>query len=142
MDEQQANGFFLKWMMRYKQSPIVQATEIVSCQITGFVKMFFNEYGYGYSNDHYPMTLKNIHIYMMTNLDILTKTFILFPLNEGNSHWNRWAAMNPWVQLARVLYERARPSKIDKKGFSFCCGYYKVTNGLFSCDGLEKKGIG
>jgi hypothetical protein len=126
-------------MMRNKQSPIVQATEIVSCQITGFVRDFFHKEGYGYNNDRFPMTLKNIHIYMMTNLDILTKKFILFPLNEGNSHWNGWAAVNPWVQLARVLYERARPSKIDKKEFSFCCGYYKVTNGLISCDGLKKR---
>src|SRR5687768_10967209 len=140
MNDEQMD-FFSKWMMRNKQSPIVQATEIVSCQITGFVRDFYHDEGTGYKNDRFPITLKNIHIYMMTNLDILTKKFILFPLNEGNSHWNGWAAVNPWVQLARVLYERARPSKIDKKEFSFCRGYYKVTNGLISCDGLGKKGI-
>ena len=49
--------------------------------------------------------------------------------------------MNPWAQLARVLYERAkRHSKEDKKEYSFCRGYRKLANGLISCDGLRIKG--
>jgi hypothetical protein len=133
--------FFSKWMLRNKQSPIVQATEIVDCKVTGFVRDFFYREGYGLNNDRYPITLKNIHIYMMTNLDLLTKKIILFPMNEGNSHWNGWAAVNPWVQLARVMYKQVRASKNDKVEYSFCCGYHKFANGLISCDGLYTKGV-
>src|SRR5688500_1448429 len=85
------------------------------------------------------MTLKNIHIYMMTNLDILTKKFILFPLNEGNSYWNGWTAVNPWVQLARVLYEWARPSKETRKSLYFVhlvfvyYQYNSVLLNLYTC---------
>ena len=61
-------------------------------------------------------------------------------MNEGSHHWNGWAAVNPWAQLARVLYERAKMhSKEDKKEYSFCHGYRKLANGLISCDGLRIK---
>ena len=63
-------------------------------------------------------------------------------MNEGNYHWNGWAAVNPWAQLARVLYEHAKKhSKENKNEYSFYCGYRKLANGLISCDGLSTKGI-
>src|SRR6478609_10580979 len=102
---------------------------------------FFAKDGHESDKHGCPITMKNIHIYLSQNLDILSKKFILFPLNKGRNHWNGWAAVNPWVQLARVLYKCARPSKEDKKEYSFCCGYQKIANGLRSCDGLQTKGI-
>ena len=128
-------------MLQNKQSPIVQATEIVSCQVTGFIKDFFSKDRHETGKNGCPITMKNIHIYLSQNLDILSKKLILFPLNKGRSHWNGWAAVNPWVQLARVLYEHTRPSKTDKKEYSFCHGYHKIANDLISCDGMQTKGI-
>ena len=57
MNDEQMD-FFSKWMMQNKHSPIVQATEIVPCQVTGAVRDFFNKEGFGHNNDRYPITLK------------------------------------------------------------------------------------
>ena len=119
----------------------MQATEIVDVKVTYAIKIFFEKDGHGLGEDPFPMHMKFIHLYLHDKPDLLFKKFIFFPMNEGSNHWNGWAAVNPWAQLARVLYERAKKhSKENKREFSFCCGYRKLANGLISCDGLSTKG--
>ena len=49
-------------------------------------------------------------------------------------------AVNPWVQLARVLFERTKHNKSDKKAYKEFADYAKYANGLISCDGLKTQG--
>ena len=135
--------FFSRWMMRNKQSPLVQATEIVDVQVSCCVKDFF-EKEEQHNQRGCPMYMHNIHIYLHKHLDLLSKKFILFPMNEGDNHWNGWAAVNPWVQLARVVYERVDPKEKQNKeeyDFNFLKDYARFANGLISCDGIYEKGV-
>ena len=45
-----------------------------------------------------------------------------------DSHWNGWAAVNPWVQLARVVYERVDPMKKRKRNMIMI--FYWIMTGL------------
>ena len=85
--------------MQNKQSPLVQATAIVDCIVIGNIRdSFTNEDQH--NQPGLPISMKNIHLYLYSHLDILSKKFIFFPMNENQKHWNGWAAVNPWVQLA------------------------------------------
>ena len=63
--------------------------------------------------------------------------------NENRNHWNGWAAVNPWVQLVRVVFEQVDPEqrKHDEYDYDFLDGYYLFINGLISCDGIYEKGV-
>jgi hypothetical protein len=129
-------------MLRNKQSPIVQATAIVDCIVTGCIKRFYEDNILVNTDREVTTSMKNIHIFLFKNLDLLSKRFIFFPFNEGSYHWNGWAAVNPWVQLAQVLYERVRGSdKANKRAYKDLQGYRHFANGLISCDGLDTKGV-
>ena len=66
------------------------------------------------------------------------KKFIFITVNEERMHWSGWAAVNPWVQIARVLFERAKFKKND--AYSEYAEYKKFANGLIACDRLNEKG--
>ncbi len=85
------------------------------------------------------LAMKNIHHYMMANLDLLSKKLIFFTVNEGDQHWSGWAAVNPWVQIARVLYEHAK-AEGEESTFKDYADYSSFANGLIACDGLFTKG--
>src|SRR5687768_2741182 len=76
---------------------------------------------------------------LLTTLTYCTRSF--FPLFEGGNHWSGWAAVNPWVQLARVLYKHGKHLKKDKKAYKDLRGYRQLANGLIACDGLHTKGV-
>src|SRR5207237_10763849 len=50
-----------------------------------------------------------------------------------------WTAVNPWVQIARILYERAVAEDEDVPYLEYA-DYVKFANGLISCNGLNMKG--
>src|ERR687890_2102436 len=133
--------FFGYWMLRNKQSPVVQVTTIVDTKVTTCIQNFFNKNCMGDKQDGCPISQKNIHLYLMNNLDILYKKFVFFPLFEGGNHWSGWAAVNPWVQLARVLYQHGKRLKRDKKAYKDLRGYGQRANGLIACDGLHTKTV-
>ena len=63
-------------MLQNSQSPIVQATAIVSCIVTGCIS-YFHEVNILKNNDREPTnSMKNIHIFLYKNLDLLSKKFI------------------------------------------------------------------
>ena len=130
--------FFHCWMMRNVQSPIIQATGIVSSFVTRSIQDFCaRDCCCGIASDP-PMTMNQIHIYLCANLDLLTKKFIFFPMNVDRQHWYGWAAVNPWVQIARVLYERAK-AKGDHEAYRELSKYSQYANGLIACDGLKEQ---
>src|SRR5687768_5399676 len=82
--------------------------------------------------------MNNIHHYMMANLDLLSRKFIFFTVNEGDQHWSRWAAVNPWAQVARVLYERAQ-AEGEEFTFKDYANYASFAKGFILCEGLFTK---
>ena len=47
--------------------------------------------------------MRQIHIYLDSHVDILTKKFVFFTHNEEQKHWWGWAAINPWYHLVKIL---------------------------------------
>ena len=133
--------FFAFWMTRNKQFPVVQATAILDTKVTTCIQKLANKNSSGLEQSGVPISMKNIHLYLMNNLDLLSKKFVFFPLHEGGNHWSGWVAVNPWVQLARVVYQRAKYYKKDKQAYRDLKGYAKVANGLIACDGLHVKEV-
>src|SRR5688572_26456969 len=134
-------NFFGYWMLRNKQSPVVQASLIVDTKVSRCIQNFFIEDCMGEKQGGCPISQKNIHLYLINNLDLLYKKFVFIPLFKGSNHWSGWAAVNPWVQLARVLYQRGKHLKKDKKAYKDLRGYGQLANGLIACDGLHTQGV-
>jgi hypothetical protein len=88
--------------MRDTNSPIIEASEIVSNLVTWQVQLLFN---YERDQEHlFPFAMNQIHRYLSTHLDILSKKFVFFSHNEKDNHWWGWVAINPWVQIAKILH--------------------------------------
>lgn len=105
-------------MLQNKQSPLVQATAIVDCIVTGCIRYFYEVNIFKNIDCGPTSSMKSIHIFLYKNPDLFLKKLIFFPFNEGSYHWNGWAAVNPWVQVARVLYECVRSSnKANKSAY-------------------------
>ena len=133
--------FFSLWLMKDENAPVAKACEIVSPLVTNAVESL---YGHVMKNAVFesqeeswthPISMKNIHEYLSTHGDLLSKKFILFVQNDGDQHWWGWAAINPWVELARVLFERqkAEDEKVDSE-----FGYHtSFVSGILPCDGIN-----
>src|SRR5689334_8529458 len=94
--------------MRNDQAPIVQETCIVHTMVTRDIfNFFYHDSGKFCDPGEHSFSMDHIHIYLTQNLEILMKKFF-FTVNESDLHWSGWVAINPWVQIARVLYERAK----------------------------------
>ena len=124
-------------MMRNEEAPAVQGTEIVHTFVTGSVHVFMYDDCKKNVNAGDVLSIKNIHLYLSTHHDILTKKFIFFTINEKQQHWKGWAVVNPWVQLARIHYKRA--IKEGEEPESEFAGYDLFVNGLIACNGFDKK---
>src|SRR4051812_4627079 len=85
--------------------------------------------------------MNHIHTYLSQNLDILNKKFVFFTVNENNNHWSGWAAVNPWVMLAGILYERANEEgTLEDSPYKDFAEYGSFAHGLISCNGIRVKG--
>ena len=137
--------FFSFWMMRDVQNPLVQATEIISPLVTRQVQIFYNYYcgplhqGLSSTNPIEELNLmfqvKQIDLYLRSHPDVLTKKFVFFVQNEKNSHWWGWAAINPWVQIAKVLDEQF--PLVDQEQEAEYSNYSEYIHGLLACDGYN-----
>ena len=84
----------------------------------------------------HPNSMRFIDSYLRTHAaDMLSKKFVFFVQNEKDLHWWGWAAINPWVQLSRVLHDRILAD--DPKADSEFAAHLSHVNGLLCCDGMD-----
>ena len=70
-------------MTRNKQSPVVQATAILDTKVTTCIQELANKNSSGLEQFGVPILMKNIHLYLMNNLDLLSKKFVFFRCTKG-----------------------------------------------------------
>ena len=77
---------FFCWMMRNDDSPVVQASEIVHTIVTKAVQNFFHVDCLKSMIASQVQSIKIIHLYLSTHLDLLTKNGVFFTVNEEQQH--------------------------------------------------------
>ena len=87
--------FCFCWMMRNDESPVVQASVIVHTMVTQAVHSFFHVDCLKSKSASQVQSIKIIHLYLSFHLDLLTKKFVFFTVNECKQHWRGWTAINP-----------------------------------------------
>lgn len=146
---------FSFWSMRANTSLVVEASEIVSPLVTHEVQKFFQFNCVNYIQEDISLpesekvthsstynviqmmiAMKKILQYLKSHVDVLTKKFIFFVQNEGENHWWGWAAINPWVQLARILDTRWQQDENEVE--TPYSTYDQYTSGMLCCDGLNQ----
>src|SRR5687767_10250125 len=98
--------------MHNSHSPIVGASEIVSTLVTKQVQILFRHAKE--EKDDFRFAMTQIHLYLSTHIDLLSKKFVFFTQNDYNQHWWGWFVVNHWVKIAQVMYENmTNDPKID-----------------------------
>ena len=77
--------------------------------------------------------MSQIHLYLDSHLDILSKKFIFFTQNEMQEHWWGWVAVNPWYHLMKILnmQEQIRDGMGEEIEV-----LDKYVTGMIVCDGI------
>lgn len=130
--------FLFCWMKRNEDLIVVQASEIVHTIVTKAVQRFYLVDCKNSKNANQVQSIKTSHLYLSTHLDLLTRKFVLFIVNEDQQHWRGWTAINPWVKISRSHCECAK-FYADNQKVAFE-DYDGIVNVFLSCDGLNSKG--
>ena len=132
-------NFFSRWSMRNISSKHVMASEIIDTIVSMNVKSFF-EYDFKESSvnideEEFPQSMHQIHTYLNSHVDLLSKKFIFFTNNDGNQHWWGWVAINPWYHMVKVLQmqeyvkDQSKNKHVEHEKKYVC--------GLLACDGMN-----
>ena len=81
--------------------------------------------------------MRQMNLYLHSHPDILSKKFVLFTHNDENEHWWGWIAINPWVQIAKVLDDCCNANGPDEDSDNTI--YSQYGSGLLACDGLNSE---
>ena len=83
--------------------------------------------------------MHQIHIYLDSHDDLLSKKIIFFTQHEINHHWWGWVAINPWYHIIQILQSREKKKDSKKKKKSNEDEDVKYVCGLLACDGIETR---
>ena len=73
---------------------------VVTTNITYFMDYMINK---PLDRQSLTMSMHQIHIYLDSHDDLLSKKFICFTQHEKDQHWWGWVAINPWYHIIQIL---------------------------------------
>ena len=94
-------GLVFQWFERNAFSPVCESYEILCCDFTSLIKLFYNFMMFP-ADQSYPGVAESawgIHCFLMNYPNLLFKRFLFFHQNLDNIHWMISCMCNPWFYL-------------------------------------------
>lgn len=136
-------NFYQRWLLRTNNLKHIKVTRIIDTLVTFEVLTLFefhrDERTEAGNKDRQRFAMYHIHRYIKLHLNLLSKKFVFFPVNETDYHWWGWVAINPRCHLSKVLAlqltvkDKGKLEDLDTENLYAC--------GLLACDGLGTRKV-